>query len=57
MTLLSGSLDQKRIRVNYSTTGHNGIALPVFAWGPRSEDFIGIYENADLSNRIRALIK
>lgn len=57
MTLLSGSIDEKRIRVNYSTTGHNGIALPVFAWGPHSEDFIGIYENTELSDRIRALIK
>lgn len=57
MTLLSGSIDDKRIRVNYSTTGHNGIALPVFAWGPHSEDFIGVYENTGLSDRIRALIK
>lgn len=57
MTLLSGSIDDKRIRVNYSTTGHNGIALPVFAWGPHSEDFVGIYENTELSDRIRALIR
>ena len=57
MTLLSGSIDEKRIRVNYSTTGHNGVALPVFAWGPHSEDFVGIYENAELSDKIRALIK
>ena len=57
MTLLSGSVDKKRIRVNYSTTGHNGIAIPVFAWGPHSEDFVGIYENTELSDRIRALIR
>lgn len=57
MTLLSGDIDDKRIRVNFSTTGHNGIALPVFAWGPHSEDFVGIYENTELSDRIRALIR
>lgn len=57
MTLLGGSIDEKRIRVNYSTTGHNGIALPVFAWGPHSEDFVGIYENTELSDRIRKLIR
>ena len=57
MTLLGGSIDEKRIRVNYSTTGHNGIALPVFAWGPHSEDFVGIYENTELSDRIRVLIR
>jgi alkaline phosphatase len=57
MTLLSGSIEDKRIRVNFSTTGHNGIFLPVFAWGPHSEDFVGVYENTDLSNKIRNLIK
>lgn len=57
MTLLSGSIDDKRIRVNFSTTGHNGITLPVFAWGPHSEDFVGIYENTELSDKIRALIR
>ena len=57
MTLLGGSIDEKKIRVNYSTTGHNGVALPVFAWGPHAEDFVGIYENAELSDKIRALIR
>ncbi len=57
MTLLSGSIEEKRIRVNFSTTGHNGIFLPVFAWGPHSEDFVGVYENTELSDKIRALIK
>lgn len=57
MTLLSGSLEEKRIMVNFSTTGHNGIYLPVYAWGPHSEDFVGVYENAELSDKIRKLIK
>lgn len=57
MTLLGGSLDQKKIKVNFSTKGHNGIALPVYAWGPHSEDFVGFYENAELSDKIRKLIK
>lgn len=57
LTLLGGSIDEKRIRVNYSTGGHNGIWLPVFAWGPRSNDFVGVYENTELSDKIRALIK
>ena len=57
MTLLSGSLPENRIRVNFSTTGHNGILLPVYAWGPHSEDFIGVYENAELSQKIKNIIK
>lgn len=57
MTLLGGSIEDMTIKVNFSTKGHNGIALPVFAWGPRSEEFVGIYENTELSDRIRKLIK
>ena len=57
MTLLSGSIEEKRIRVNFSTTGHNGIFLPVFAWGHHAEVFVGVYENTELSNKIRNLIK
>lgn len=57
MTLLGGSIGEKSIKVNYSTKGHNGIALPVFAWGPHSEDFTGFYENTELSDRIRKLIR
>lgn len=57
MTLLGGSIEEKNIKVNFSTTGHNGVALPVFAWGPHSEDFTGFYENTELSDKIKSLIK
>lgn len=57
MTLLGGSLEEKSIEVNFSTTGHNGVYMPVYVYGPHAADFTGIYENSDLSNKIRALIK
>lgn len=57
MTLLGGSIEEKSIKVNFSTKGHNGIFLPVYAWGPHSEDFVGVYENAGLSQKIRNLIR
>ena len=57
MTLQGGSINEQSIAVNFSNTGHNGVALPVYAWGPRAEEFVGIYENAELSQKIRKLIK
>ena len=57
MTLLGGNVAEQRVAVNYANTGHNGVALPVYAWGPCAEQFVGIYENAELSNMIRKLIK
>ena len=57
MTLCGGKVDEQSVAVNFANTGHNGVALPVYAWGPHAEDFVGIYENAELSQRIKALIK
>ena len=57
MTLQGGSINEQSIAVNFSNTGHNGVALPVYAWGPRAEEFVGIYENAELSKKIKKLIK
>lgn len=57
LTLIDGSLAERNVKVHFSTEGHNGIAVPVFAFGPHAEDFVGFYENADLSNKIRALLK
>ena len=57
MTLLGGKVAEQSVAVNFANTGHNGVALPVYAWGPHAEDFVGIYENAELSNKIKELIK
>lgn len=57
MTLLDGNIAEQRVGVNFSNTGHNGVAIPVFAWGPRAEEFVGIYENAGLSQKIKKILK
>ena len=57
MTLLGGKVDEQRVAVNFAYTGHSGIALPVDAWGPCAEKFVGIYENTELSRKIKELIK
>ena len=57
ITLVGGSLEERNVQVHFSTKGHHGIVVPVFAYGPHAEDFQGIMENSELSNRIRKLIK
>ena len=57
MTLLAGNVEGQSVAVNYANTGHNGVALPVYAWGPGAEKFVGIYENAELSQMIKGIIK
>ena len=57
MTLLDGNIANQSVAVNFANDGHNGVALPVYAWGPNAEKFVGIYENTELSKKIREFIK
>ena len=57
LTLLKGSLQDRLVEVNFSTKGHNGILVPVYAFGPHAEDFEGVHENAEIGQLIRKLIK
>ena len=57
MTLLGGNVAGQSVAVNYANTGHNGVALPVYARGPCADQFVGIYENAELSQMIKEIIK
>ena len=57
LTLLRGDLQKHEIKVHYSTKGHNGIVVPVFAFGPHAEDFAGVHENAEIGQLIMNLIK
>ena len=57
LTLLDGSLPDRSVKVNFSTKGHNGILVPVYAYGPGAERFVGIHENAEIGQIIRALLK
>ena len=57
LTLVGGSLEDRSAKVHFSTKGHNGILVPVFAYGPHAEEFSGVYENAELAAKIRRLMK
>tara|TARA_R110002050_G_scaffold261165_3_gene401135 strand:+ start:3097 stop:4224 length:1128 start_codon:yes stop_codon:yes gene_type:complete len=44
--------DYSEIGPTFSTGGHSATLIPVFAYGPRSEDFIGVYENNEIFEKI-----
>lgn len=57
LTLTGGSLEDRSVKVHYSTKGHNGIMVPVFAYGPHAADFVGVHENAEVGKLVKKLIK
>jgi len=57
LTLLKGSLDDRLVKVHFSTEGHNGIFVPVFAYGPQAERFVGMHENSEIGQIVKDIIK
>ncbi len=45
--------DYAEIEPSFSTGGHSATLIPVFAYGPGSEDFGGIYKNTDIYHKIK----
>ncbi len=56
LTLIDGDKDKGEIKCKFSTTGHSGVMVPVYAFGPGAELFTGIYENTDIFHKIKFLL-
>jgi alkaline phosphatase len=56
LSLLPNKENKKKFIANYSTGGHSGIMVPVFAFGPGAENFGGIYENTDVHFKFKKLL-
>ncbi len=44
----------KMLSPKFTTNGHTAAMVPVFAYGPQSELFRGIYDNTDIYHKMRA---
>ena len=53
---LSG-IESRRARVGWSTGGHTGVDVGLYAFGPGSERFRGLHENTDVARLIAALLR
>ena len=57
LTLQDGNLEEGLIGVAFGSDSHNGIAVPVYAWGPGSDKFTGIKENGEWGQLIASFVK
>jgi alkaline phosphatase len=56
-TLLDGDLKKGIVSGKFSTNGHSGILVPVYAYGPAADHFEGIYENTEIFQKIVSILK
>lgn len=56
MALSGGNMNTGMVKAAYTTGGHTGIMVPVFAYGPGADQFTGIMDNTDIPKRIMKLL-
>ena len=49
--------DPTPVRLSFSTKGHTGTVVPVFAYGAGAESFAGVMKNTDIPKKIEKLIR
>jgi alkaline phosphatase len=52
LTLMDGNYESGYIGGQFSTDDHTAVPVPVFAYGPQSKLFSGVYENTAIFNKI-----
>jgi len=52
LAISGGNIKKGIVFGDYTTNGHTGVMVPVFAYGPSADLFRGIYENTDIYHKM-----
>ncbi len=52
-----GDLENRMIEGDFTTHDHTGTMVPIFAYGPQSQEFQGVYENNEVFGKILKVLK
>ncbi|QXP52653.1 alkaline phosphatase [Cellulophaga sp. HaHa_2_1] len=52
LSLLDGDMNTNKIEADFASHDHTGVMVPIFAYGPSSGKFQGVYENSALFTKI-----
>lgn len=53
LALVDGKIENGHLTARYMTDDHTPLMLPVFAYGPCSVDFIGVYKNTQIFHKMK----
>ena len=56
LSLLDGNYTSGYVSGQFATNDHTAVPVPVFAYGPRSFEFRGVYENTELFFKIMKVL-
>ncbi len=52
-----GNMDKQMIEGDFTTDDHTGVMVPIFAYGPHSQEFQGVYENSEVFGKILKVLQ
>jgi len=55
MSITKGNLGTGNLSLNFATTDHTGVPVPLYAFGPGAVKFTGIYENTEILPKVLEL--
>ena len=55
MAIMNGDMAKGEVKAKFTTGGHTGIMVPVFAFGPGAEEFTGVMQNTDIFKKMYEL--
>ncbi|APA65017.1 alkaline phosphatase [Maribacter sp. 1_2014MBL_MicDiv] len=57
LTIPQGNIVRHEIEADFTTHDHTGTMVPVFAYGPMSQEFQGVYENNEIFDKLLKVLK
>ncbi|SEG10503.1 alkaline phosphatase [Algoriphagus boritolerans] len=57
VSIPQGNREKGEVELAFHSDDHTGILVPIFAYGPHSDDFMGIYENNEVFEKVLGLVK
>ena len=56
MGINQGDLEKGHVEGGFTTHRHTGVMVPIFAYGPGAEQFMGIMDNTEIPKRMKKLL-
>lgn len=56
LSLIDGSIEKGYVHGSFSTNDHTAVPVPVFAYGPEADKFMGVYQNTEIYIKIMKVI-
>lgn len=57
LTIPQGNIEKNEIEGDFTTHDHTGMMAPIFAYGPQSDKFQGVYENNEVFHKMLKVLK